>query len=133
MQWEQILWHLFLYGLVIIIEIFKNIKTIKSHIKKYQQIILSIISLPIAIYCMYFLCAYIVKFMCVPSNISQRLLESINYFLLPLLYGPNFIKNAIYFVQLKQFEYGILILYLIFVAFALIRIYRKQKKEYCKC
>lgn len=86
-------------GLIILAQIIKNIKSLK----KYFPIMLIVIALASIIIIPY-LSEYVTEWMYTSKNASETFTDSINYFLVPLLYGPNFIKNGSLFVQINTFE-----------------------------
>lgn len=110
-------------GLIILTEIIKNIKAYK----KYIPIIL-IIAIISTIIIMPYLYEYISEWMYQSKTLSETFTNSINYFLIPLLYGPSFIKNGSLFVQINIMEKTVALLWVVFCVLSVIGYISNHKK-----
>ncbi len=110
-------------GLILLVEIIKNRKKLKKffYIMLIVAIVVGIITIP-------YLSKYITEWMYTSKSASETFTDSINYFLIPLLYGPNFIRNGSLFVQINIFEPIVAGLLGIFMIFAIIGYITNCKK-----
>lgn len=109
--------------IVILFEILKNWRKFKKFFP--VALILTIIAVILIVP---YLLDYINDWMCKTKSVFETFSDSINYFLIPLLYGPNFIKNGSYFVQLNNFKPVILMFWLCFLTFAIVGYITNRKK-----
>lgn len=110
-------------GLILLAEIIKN----RKKLKKFFPIML-IVTIVAGIIIIPYLSKYVTEWMYTSKSVSETLTDSINYFLIPLLYGPNFIKNGSLFVQINTFEPIVVSLLGIFIIFAIIGYISNCKK-----
>ena len=61
-------------------------------------------------------------------DLFQRLSESINKFIIPILMGPNFIKNGIFFVETKEYNILTVIVFAILTILAFVGYIKNYKK-----
>lgn len=117
-------------ALIAIIEIFKNRKIIKEYTKgRYKAIIILLIITGACI--IPFLLDYVWAWVCNSGSWNETFINSINYFLVTLLLGPNFIQNMSLFVQVNNFEIITVIFFGIFFIIGAIGFITNRKKLMC--